>query len=320
MESKTALVSTVKSAVQIVKNLDESRRVYEDGLGLKCVAEETFYANELTNVFGLSEGTFRVARLAREGEEFGCVDLIENYRAEKPIRDKNRAFDYGIMTLNFRTNNIEKAVLMLEKTGCEAVSDILEYNVGKPMRELMMNTPTGERLTILEVGGVNDNLPVFNEAIATVGLVVSRMSKAKRFYEKGLGLQTAISFQASGAPFDSLLGVEKLEKLDFATLTSDGNWTGKIELLELETSETPSNANLRSDFSHSGYCYLRFLTNNLEKIIESCKKIGAKILFSSNSVKSPFRGLSKTVLVSSLSGEIIEITENSMSPEFGFEN
>ena len=190
------------------------------------------------------------------------------------------------MTLNFRTNNIEKAVPKLLETGCEAVSGILEYNAGKPMRELMMNTPSGERLTILEVGGVNNDLPIFNEAIATVGLVVPKMSDAKSFYEKGLGLTTAIAFQASGAPFDALLGVQQLDKLDFATLTSNGNWTGKIELLELETGETPINTNEFADFSHTGYTFATFLAENLDAVVESCETIGAEIIIEPNKIQS----------------------------------
>jgi hypothetical protein len=226
------------------------------------------------------------------------------------MRDQNRAFDFGIMTLNYRTNNIEKAVPMLEKVGCIPVSEILNYNVGKPMRELMMNTPTGERLTIIEVGGVNDELPVFNEAIATVGLVVPSMKDAKSFYENGVGLNTAIAFQAAGSPFDSLLGVKKLEKLDFATLTSEGNWTGKIELLELETGETPINTNELADLSHAGYSFVTFLAEDLDAVAESCKKVGAEIIIEPKVFNRPFHKGKRAIIVRSLGGEYLEIIEN----------
>jgi catechol 2,3-dioxygenase-like lactoylglutathione lyase family enzyme len=309
MENKSTLVSTIKTVVQVVKNLDKSRRIYEVGLGLKCVGETETSVNEIGELWGISEGNFRIARFAREGEDFGCVDLVENTEANKPMRNKNRAFDYGIMTFNFRTNNIKKAVPMLEKVGCAAVSEVLEYNVGKPMRELMMNTPTGERLTILEVGGVNDDLPVFNEAIATVGLIVPNMTEAKLFYEKGLALQTAIAFQASGSPFDSLLGVKKLDKLDFATLTSDGNWTGKVELLELETGENPVNTNELADFSHTGYTFVTFLAKDLDPVAESCQTIGAEIIIKPKPFKRPFHQEKRAMIVRSLSGEYLEIIE-----------
>lgn len=312
--SEKALVSTVKTIVQVVKNLDESRRIYEEGLGLTCIGEAKTSADEIGELWGIErrfeQRNFRIARFAREGEDFGCVDLVENTDANSPIRDQNRAFDFGIMTLNYRTNNIEKAVPMLEKVGCKPVSEILNYNVGKPMRELMMNTPTGERVTIIEVGGVNDDLPIFNEAVATVGLVVPKMSDAKLFYENGLGLQTAIAFQATGSPFDSLLGVGKLEKLDFATLTSEENWTGKIELLELETGETPKNTNELADFSHTGYSFVTFLSDNLDAVAESCKKIGAEIIVEPKEFKRPFHEGKRAMIVRSLGGEYLEIIED----------
>ncbi len=304
-----ALVSTIKTVVQVVRNLDESRLIYENGFGLICLGEAKTSVAEISEIWGVTSGNFRVARFAREGEEFGCVDLVENKAANLPMRDKNRAFDFGIMTFNYRTNNIEKAVPMLQNLGCQAISGILEYNVGKPMRELMMNTAGGERLTILEVGGVNDDLPVFNEAIATVGLVVPKMSDAKRFYEEGLGLKTAIAFQAAGSPFDSLLGVDKLDNLDFATLTSDGNWTGKVELLELEVGESPINTNELADLSHTGYTFVTFLAENLDLVRESCQKNGAQIIVEPKVFDRPFHKGKRAMIVCSPGGEYLEIIE-----------
>jgi catechol 2,3-dioxygenase-like lactoylglutathione lyase family enzyme len=307
---KKSLVSTVKTVVLCVKNLDESRRVFENGLGLKCVQTVETTSEKVGEIWGVPGKNFRVARFARDGEDFGCLDLVENQDANQTIRNKTRAFDFGIMTLNFRTNNIEKALPKLLETGCEAVSEVLEYNVGKPMRELMLNTPSGERLTIIEAGGVNDDLPVFNEAIATVGLVVPKMSDAKRFYEDCLGLQTAIAFQASGSPFDTLLGVKKLDKLDFATLTADGNWTGKIELLELETGEIPQNTNKFADFSHTGYCFATFLAEDLDAVAESCRKIGSEIFVPPEKFNRPFHENKKVMIIRSFGSEYLEIIES----------
>ncbi len=305
-----ALISTIKTVIQVVKNLDESRHIYEAGLGLKCVGETETSGSEIGELWGIENGKFRVARFAREGEDFGCVDLVENGSASSPIRNKNRAFDFGIMTFNYRTNNIEHAVPRLEKCGCQTVSEILNYNVGKPMREVMLDTPTGERLTVIEVGGVNDDLPVFNEAIATVGLVVPGMTDAKSFYENGLGLQTAIAFQAAGSPFDSLLGVKRLDKLDFATLTAEGNWTGKVELLELETQGSPINTNELADFSHTGYTLVTFLTENIDRVADSCRKVGAKIIVEPNEFNRPFHEGKRAMIVHALGGEYLEIIEN----------
>ena len=304
-----SLVSTIKTVVLCVKNLDESRRIFEDGLGLKCLGETEFSHEQIGEIWGVLDGNFRIARFAREGEDFGCVDLIENKDANQTMRDSRKPFDYGILTLNYRTNNIEKAVAKLENLGATSVSEILQYNVGKPMSEKMMILPTGERLTIIQIGDATDDEPFFNEAIATAGMVVPSMANAKRFYEDALGLTVSISFQASGSPFDALLGVKSLDKLDFATLTADGNWTGKVELLELETGETPTNTNELADLSHAGYTFITFLADNLDAIAESCKKIGAEIIVEPKEFNRPFHEGKRAIIVRSFGGEYLEIIE-----------
>jgi catechol 2,3-dioxygenase-like lactoylglutathione lyase family enzyme len=307
-----AIVSTIKTVVQAVKNLDESRKLYEQGLGLTCVGEEEIFADQIGDLWGIEGGKFRIARYARDGEEFGCIDLVEWSNAtNKTIRDKNRAFDFGIMTLNYRTCNIKKAVARLQTFGCEPVSDILSYNAGKPMQEVMLNTPTGERLTVLQIGDSTHDTIFFNEAIATIGMVVPSMESAQTIYREALGLEVAIAFQAAGSPFDSLLGVNQLDKLDFATLTSEGNWTGKVELLELEVgNETPINTNEFADFAHNGYTFLAFLTNDLDNVKAKCESVGSKIVVSPIEVERPFHGKVRAMIVRSLGGEYLEIIEH----------
>ena len=310
MENSNALVSTIKTVVTVVKNLDESRRIFEDGLGLICLEETETSIAEIGELWGIESGNFRVARFARDGEDFGCLDLVENVSAIKPLRDENRSFDFGIMTLNFRTNDIVKAVKKLREFGAAAVSEILEYNAGKPMKELMLKMASGERLTILQIGEGDKNLPVFNESIATVGMVVPKMSDAKSFYENSLGLNTAIAFQAKGSPFDALLGVTQLDKLDFATLTADGNWTGKVELLELEVAnETPINTNELTDLMHTGYTFVTFLTKDIFAVAENCKKIGAEIIVEPKEFNRPFHIGKRAMIVRSPGGEYLEIIE-----------
>jgi catechol 2,3-dioxygenase-like lactoylglutathione lyase family enzyme len=307
---KKALVSPIKTVVQVVSNLDRSREIYEKGLGLKCIAESRYTTEDVGSIWGVGEIDFRIARMAHEGEDFGCVDLVENPHAVEKMRDPHRAFDYGIMTLNFRTNDIDAAVERLTTHGAEPVSDILSYNVGKPMRELMMITPTGERLTIIEVGGKNPELPVFNEAIATAGMVVPAMTDAKRFYADGLGLTTSIEFQAAGAPFDALLGVDQLDALDFATLTSDGIWTGKVELLELAVSDKqPVNTSELADLAHTGYAFVTFLADDLDEVGASATTAGGEIIVEPAVCARPFYEGRRAMIMRSPGGEYIELIE-----------
>ena len=311
METK-ALVSPIKTVVQVVNDLNTVRSFYENALDLTCIAESNASTDDVGVIWGVENADLRVARMARDGEKFGCIDLVENRAAIKQMRDPRRPFDYGVMTLNFRTNDIEKAVERLTKCGAKPVSGILDYNVGKPMRELMMTTPSGERLTIIEVGGQNSELPVFNEAIATAGMVVPAMSEAKSFYENAFCLTTSIAFQAAGSPFDDLLGVNALDKLDFATLTSDGIWTGKVELLELDVPDSkPINASELADLDHTGYTFVTFLAADLDAVAANCEKAGAAIIVPPTKVNRPFHQGMRGMIVRSPGSEYIEIIEES---------
>lgn len=305
-----SLVSPIKTVVQVVADLDISRQIYETALGLTCIGEKQIPLADVTEIWGVTSGEFRIARFARDGEEFGCVDLVENRKVIESIRDANRSFDYGPMTLNFRTNNLESAIEKLHDVGAEPTTEILEYNVGKPMREIMAITKTGERLTIIEVGGKDKSRPVFYEAIATVGFVTPQMSESKRFYEHAFGMTLSISFQAAGSPFDRLLAVDVLEKLDFATFTSDGIWTGKVELLELAVGdEIAKNTNELADLFHTGYTFTTFLADDIDAVATGCRAVGAEIIVEPKKFDRPFHEGKRAMIVRSLGGEYLEVIE-----------
>jgi catechol 2,3-dioxygenase-like lactoylglutathione lyase family enzyme len=294
--SEKPKVSTIKSIVQVVKDLNAARRVYETGLGLECAGEET-----AADFCGLKNA--RMSRFVRAGEKYGCVDLVENPAADRAIRDKARAWDYGILTLNYRTNNAREAVKLMESAGCEPVSEILSYNVGKPMEELMMNTPSGERLTIIQIGDATDEKPFFKEALATVGMVVPAMQAAKDFYTNVLGLEMAITFQAAGSPFDKLLGAPAGMSLDFATLTSDGNWTGKVELLELNVPNEAARLTT-ADGSDTGYWMFSMLCEDIDGLYESAREY---VTVEPKTVERPFHGKVRQMILRAPGGELIEI-------------
>ena len=292
-----SLVSTIRSVVQVVDDFETAAQFYEDGLDLENAEQEgldDFYGAEL-------QGN-RIARFERPGEPFGCIELVENPNANEPIRNDSRPFDFGILTLNFRTSDIDRAVRQLEDHGAEPISEILSYNVGKPMRELMMTAPTGDRLTILEVGGKVADQPLFSEAIATVGMVVPSMAESRRFYEELMELETAVAFEAKGSPFDTLLGVTQLNRLDFATLTADGNWTGKVELLELDIGGESGEQRVANG-SSTGYWMFSMLTEDLTEVAE---RTGAQI----QEINRPFFGRCRVVLLKASGGEIIEVIES----------
>jgi hypothetical protein len=74
----SACIYTIKTVVNVVKNIDESREIYEDCLGLQCVDETETSVSEIGELWGIEKGSFRIARFTREGEDFGCIEPVEN--------------------------------------------------------------------------------------------------------------------------------------------------------------------------------------------------------------------------------------------------
>lgn len=310
-----SLVSPVKTVVMTVQNLNETRLFFEKGIGLKCIAEKETNVEEIGKIWGVEQGSFRVARFVRDDKnDFGCVDLVENREAIKSIRKRNRPFDYGIFTLNFRTNNLDKAIEILTGLGAKTVSKPMTYNVGKPLHEVMFDLPSGERLTILQLGEANEDLPVFSEPVATFGLISPSMKDSLRFYRDALQMNLAMTFQHSGSPFDELLGISSEMSMDFAALTSGNNWMGKVELLELKVAnQTPENTSEKADFFHTGYSFLTFLTKDIEQVKVSCQKNGGEIIIEPIEVNRPFHENKRAMIVRSPGGEYLEIIEDNFS-------
>lgn len=310
-----SLVSPVKTVIMVVQNLSEIRSYFEKGIGLKCIGEKETNTNQTGKIWGIEKGNFRVARFARNNEkDFGCIDLIENKKADKSIRFAARPFDYGIFTLNFRTNHLEKAIIILTELGAKTVSNPLTYNVGKPLHEVIFDLPNGVRLTVLQLGETNDELPVFTEPVATFGLITPSMEDSLRFYHDAFQMNLAMTFQNSGAPFNKLLGIKDEMSMEFAALTSGNNWMGKVELLELNVAkQTPKPTLERADFFHTGYSLLTFLTKDIEQIKKSCIEFGAEIIVEPIQVDRPFHENKRVMVVRSLTGEYLEIIEEDFS-------
>ncbi len=300
-------VYPVTSALIAVGNLESSVRFFVEGFGLERTGSTVATEAAIGGFWGV-KGDFEVVRLARSGSELGFVDLVGIPAASPPIR--RRPTDLGIFTLNFRTNDLDAAIAKLESAGGRAVSEPMAYDVGKPMREVMIDAPGGFRLTLIQIGETVPDAAVFAEPVATYGIVVPSMERALGFYKDALGLEPALRFAHSGPPFDRLLGVDGDLSMDFATLTARGEWMAKIELLELEvTGVVAENKSEYCDLAHSGYTFLAFETDDLAATRGACANAGAEIIVEPDIFDRPFHEGSAAMIVQAPSGEYLEIIE-----------
>lgn len=313
MNETKPLISTIRSVVVSVANLNRARRIYEDGFGLKCLSEIDEISDEIRKFWNLDNAKLRAAQFGKPGEQFGTLELIEISGGDSSVRlrDAIRAFDYGVLSLNFRTVDIEKALIHLKKFDIKPISEILTYEAGgKKINEVMAILPTGERVTILQVGEKQNGSILFGEPVATVGTIVDSLETAKHFYCGLLGLSPAVKIAHTGEPFTTLLGIESNASMKMAMLTANGNWTGKFEFIELNVpNEKPNDTNLLIDNIHTGYRAFSVFCDDLDKLIEHFEDSNFLVEGKPVSFVHPFVGATRALMINSPGLGRLEILE-----------
>src|SRR5260221_4068337 len=118
MDNPQPLVSAASAVLICVRDLDAARSFYETGLGLTCTGVTEKIDPDTRSLWGIGDGAIRVARLTRPGDAFGMVELVAwEGNTGEPIRDQSRPSDCGLLTLNFTTLDIERALPHLSSLG-----------------------------------------------------------------------------------------------------------------------------------------------------------------------------------------------------------
>ena len=311
-----ALVSAVRSIVTRVKSIAESRILYEEGLGLTCTGEEEITAAQVEGLWGLNSGIARVAQFAQAGEPCGMVELVEwSEGLDEHIRDPHSPRDYGWLTNNQITSNMQRGLEKLSRYGARAISEPKEYMATRRITETMIDTATGERLTLIQAGEPTAG-PPFGLAVGTFGASVPDYDASIKFYRDALGLTVAFAMNHTGAPFDALLGAPEGTRLRMALMTSDGNWTGKYEALELNVpagNAAANDANPRAadGLRNGSWMASAYAKADLELIAEMVVVGGGTVLRGPVELNRPCVGLARAMVARAPGGELLEILSES---------
>jgi catechol 2,3-dioxygenase-like lactoylglutathione lyase family enzyme len=314
MEAPTSLVSPVRSVVIAVRDLAATQTFYEQGIGLQCVDVTDVVAADTRQLWGLDERLMRAALLAKLGEPVGMIELIEWEGVTlEPIRDQRRPWDYGLLSLNFRAGEMEQAIARLSSLGATLVSAPQTYAVaeGRIVHEVMIHSPSGERHTILQIGDANDQAthPIA-DAVATVGMIVPSLAEARAFYSDVLGMSVGLELDGTGEPFSTLLGSSPGTRLQLLLLTSDGNWVGKFEPIQLTLPGEdiqPRDLSERANGRFTGYWMVSLLTRDMATLAARCREAGVPILGGPMPVDRPFVGRTQSMVIRAPGGVLLEI-------------
>jgi catechol 2,3-dioxygenase-like lactoylglutathione lyase family enzyme len=315
MSSDQPVVSPVRSVLLAVDNLKAAKDFYEQGLGMTCIQEATAISGDVRDFWGIGPGAVNMALMAQPDDPFGMVELIQcECGTGQPIRDQSRPYDYGLLTLNFRTHDINAAVAHLEKFGAKCYAPPVRYKYlpDTYLYEVMLEGLYHERYTILQVGEPEPaGKHLIGDVLATVGTVVPSGAKAQAFYGDTLGMTRSFELNASGEPFSTLIGMGADTQMHMQMFTSAGNWTGKLEAINLSSAAIKSEATReKMNGCFAGYWMISMISDNMEMLAQRIEQNDYQIEKADSTVDRPFVGSSRAMLLHGPGGVPIEILAN----------
>ena len=315
MGDPQSLVSAARAVLICVRDLDAARSFYETGLGLTCTGVTDNIDPATRSLWGIGDGAIRVARLTRPGDAFGMVELVAwEGGAGEPIRDPSRPSDYGLLTLNFTTLDIERALPHLTSLGARFSAAPRAYEAGgRSIRETVGYAPGGERLTLLQVGEAKTDSPhPFAGAVATVGIVVPAFDTARAFWCDTLGLTAVLSDDKIGGAFTGSMGVPDETRMRMAIMTSGSNWTGKMMVYELTPpadSAEARNASERANGRYTGHWMVSLIAGDFDALAEALHRANVQVLRGPSEIERPFVGRTRAMVILAPGGTPLEVTE-----------
>jgi len=315
MTATTCKVSPVRAVLLSVASLESARRFYETALGMECLGEVDDVDEPVRALWGLGAGRVRVASMGQPEDPYGRVEIVAwDGCTGRPIRDQRRAFDCGILTLNLRTADIEKALKHLETHGAGIISKTVRYPYRKDifLYEAMAIGPNQERYTLLQLGETQAHAGhVIGDAVATVGTVVPDTALSKAFYADVLGFKMAFEMDEAGELFAPMLGIAADFRMRMTLFTAGDIWTGKLETIEFSSaSEEFTPVSIPRDWRGTGYCMLSFKTDAAARCAGALQQNGYCVEMSAGEIMRPFWGPTRAFVTIAPGGVPLEVITN----------
>lgn len=312
MTAATRSVSPVRAVLLNVASLETARRFYEDALGMECFGGVDEVEAPVRALWGLGSGRVRMASMGLPDEPYGRVELVAwEGCTGQPLRDQHRVFDYGILTINLRTPDIEKALDHLACHGAQIISKPVKYRYQPDifLYEAMAIGPNQERYTLLQIGEARPpEGHVIGDIAATVGAVVPDSAIARAFYSDVLGLDKAFEIDEPGQLFGALLGVEKDFRMHMTLFTSGNCWTGKIEAIEFSSPSIDLQpAPIQLNWHRTGYCMLSVMSDDPEQLAAVLDKNNYRGEIVAAGVNRPFVGPARALMTIAPGGVAMEV-------------
>ncbi len=309
-----ALTSPLKAVSMVTNSLQETRRFYEDGMGLTCSKGEL--SDDIKRIWRLAnDGNWQLHSCTRPQTSDGIeVRLLSSDLPGKEVRSDFDVKRNGIMSLGFAISGIEAHEEKMVDLG---------YPTNDGITTITLPTTSGGTYVVKEshykgphnsynlgierpegfdsVAAVDANSGLGGPAYSA--MMVPDADVFKAFMEDVLGYEARrdIEFESSG-PGGGLIGIEKGTKLRFIQMYSPGSTSNYMIVMSVGDLSLPASAEILPP--NLGLMMMTYETSNFDKVASRME--GAEVTATSTLVTA--KG-DRRVTFRAPNGTLIEIIE-----------
>jgi len=307
--------SPLSFAVVGCERLEESLAFYTDVIGFDAGKVEGWTADLLAAVWGLQSGSARSCLLTACDCPVGRILLVEFAAAgRRRIHEVPASRAFGLSNLNFYTADIREATGRLEELGyafwSEPTRHSLAESVGSPV-EVVFDGPDGVAINLVELASTDlatriGQMRAYVEAqghtrsgftpVVTSSHVVRSIARARRFYERVLGMGVLIDDEMTADRVNAFLRLPAGARTRI-TFMQGGHMFGKVVLSEpLNYVEQCVDLETVARAPNIGYLAQAFEVADPDAARAACREVGADVLMEPEELPIPGIGLRRQFL------------------------
>ena len=317
--------SPLSVAVISVKNLDDSLHFYRDIIGLTGEPAQEYFGEKFEQLWNLPAGsTAKAAFCELEGCPVGRLLLLEfNAHVKEEVRLKHVKRAFGLVNLNFYTDNIVADTKMLREYGFDFWSEPTFYEMtnsqGAPT-EVVFDGPDSVAINLVEltdkdpktrVGQMRAYVQKYGRTtsgftpVVTSSHVVKDINRAIEFYEKVLQNGILID-EVLGSPEQNKFLNLPVESKTSVKFIQGNHMFGKIALsmpLNYECDDLVS----RAHAPNIGYLAQMFEVSDIETAHNMCTELELDLYAPKQTYQIPGLGLVQAFTVENPGSKALQI-------------
>ena len=269
-----------------VADLAPVRELWIDRFGLEVAATRGGADEGLAKLWGVSPDRIADQLLLRTpGAETGWLHFVQFSQPDAPVRAGAEPTDLCPKSIDVNCKDMPAVYAELIAAGCKFRSAVSEYEVGGiRAREVQMPAHDETNIVLIEIlsGGFEMKYSPAGYAALTSFVVIVPSTKIEAsFYADLFDLDELMHHRITGPGIEEAVGLPSGTALDMRLMGREGNFFGRVELIEYEGLEGKNRFPMAKPPA-LGTLHCTFAVNSLDRFVERAAKMGVEVVAHEN--------------------------------------